>query len=79
MTRDVSAIHDLANQSASDTRHRCSCCDRIIPLLPDEDLAVGLDVKLGLVSDECALICNACTASLIETRMREVAISPRRR
>ena len=79
MTRDVSAIHDLANQNASDTQHRCSCCDRVIPLLPDEDFAVGLNVELGLVSDECALICNACTASLIETRMREGAISPRRR
>jgi len=52
MTRDV--IHDLANQDASDTQHRCSYCDRVIPALPDEDLAAGLDVKLGLVSDECA-------------------------
>jgi hypothetical protein len=79
MTRDVSMMHDLANQSALDTQHRCSYCDRVIPVLPDEDLAVGLNVKLGLVSDECALICNACTARLIETRMHEGLVPGRRR
>jgi hypothetical protein len=79
MTRDISVTHDLANQRASDTQHRCFYCDRVIPTLPDEDLSVGLNIKLGLVSDECALICNECTARLIETRMREVAAPLRRR
>jgi len=79
MTRDASVMHDLADHGASDTQRRCSYCERVIPALPDEEVSVGLDVKLGLVSDECALICNACTASLIETRIREAAISPRRR
>ena len=78
MTRDISVMHDPANQRASDMQHRCSYCDHVIPALADEDLAAGLDVKLGLVSDECAYICNECTANLIETRMREVALSPRR-
>ena len=79
MTRDVSVMHDLADQGASDMQHRCSHCDRVIPALADEDLAAGLDVKLGLVSDECALICNECTARLIETQMREAAVPGRRR
>jgi hypothetical protein len=79
MTRDISVMHDLADQGASDMLHRCSYCDHVIPALADEDLAAGLDVKLGLVSDECALICNECTANLIETRMREAAVPDRRR
>jgi hypothetical protein len=36
--------------------------------LSDQAGAVGLDLRLGLASDECALICNDCTARLIEAR-----------
>jgi len=49
-------------------RPRCLCCDGVISDLSEQAAAVGLDLKLGLVSDECALICNACTAQLIEAR-----------
>jgi hypothetical protein len=59
---------------ASERLPRCLCCDGIIAAISDQDAAVGLDLKLGLVSDECALICNDCTAKLIEARasQREV-------
>jgi len=58
---------DLVDSAA---QHRCMCCDGIIAGLPDEVFSVGLDLRLGLVSDECALICNDCTARLVEARKR---------
>ena len=79
MTRDAPVARDPADQGASDTQHRCLYCDRVIPALADADLAVGLDSKLGLVSDECALVCNECTAKLIETRSREAVVTGRRK
>ena len=79
MTRDAPVARDAANQGASDTQHRCLYCDRVIPTLPDVDLAVGLHSKLGLVSDECALVCNECTAKLIEARSREPLVTGRRK
>jgi hypothetical protein len=51
-----------------DTQHRCMCCDGVITNLSDEAFSIGLDLKLGLVSDECALICNGCTEKLVEAR-----------
>ncbi len=57
--------HDTIDQHA---QHRCMCCDGVIANLTDEALSIGLDLRLGLVSDECALICNDCTARLIEAR-----------
>jgi hypothetical protein len=51
-----------------DAQHRCMCCDGVITNLSDEAFSIGLDLKLGLVSDECALICNDCTARLVEAR-----------
>jgi hypothetical protein len=51
-----------------DAQHRCICCDGVITNLSDEAFSIGLELKLGLVSDECALICNACTAKLVEAR-----------
>jgi hypothetical protein len=71
MTRDALLARDMTGHGGSETQHRCQCCDRVIPDLPDEDIAVGLDARLGLVSDECGLVCNACTAKLIETRIHE--------
>jgi hypothetical protein len=41
----------------------------VIPGLLDEDPSVGLAAKLGLVSEECAFICNDCTAGLIDARL----------
>lgn len=51
-----------------DAPRKCLSCNGIIAGLADQDLGIGLNIKLGLVSDECALICNACTAKLIEMR-----------
>jgi hypothetical protein len=79
MNRDAPIARNPAEQGASDTQHRCVYCDRVIPALADEDLAVGLDAKLGLVSDECALVCDACTAKLIEARSREAVATGRRK
>jgi hypothetical protein len=52
------------------TQHRCICCGGVIEIPPDQDLSLGLSLSLGLVSDECALICTACTSRLIEARQR---------
>jgi hypothetical protein len=51
--------------------YRCACCDGVIEIGADRDVAVGLSLPLGLVSDECALICNGCTARLIAARQAQ--------
>ena len=58
---------------------RCLSCNGIIAGLAEQDLGIGLDIKLGLVSDECALICNTCTAKLIETQPAAATPVTRRR
>jgi hypothetical protein len=68
MTRRRNAIGDAADPPASDKLPRCLRCDGVISDLSDQAGAVGLDLRLELVSDECALICNDCTARLIEAR-----------
>jgi hypothetical protein len=68
MARRRNAVAVVADPPASDRLPRCWCCDGVIPDLSDQAAAVGLDLTLGLVSDECALICNGCTAKLIEAR-----------
>ena len=68
MTR-LEAVPDVSDhQATSDRQHRCMCCDGVIENLSSETLSIGLDLKLGLVSDECALICNDCTTKLLEAR-----------
>ena len=49
---------------------RCMSCNGIIAGVADQDLAPGLDIKLGMVSDECGLVCNECTTKLIEARAK---------
>jgi hypothetical protein len=66
MSRHVAPMGE--DKSNIDAPRRCLSCNGIIAGLADQDLGIGLDIKLGLVSDECALICNACTAKLIEMR-----------
>ena len=66
MSRHVAPMGE-DNRSVEAPR-RCLSCNGIIAGLADQDLGIGLNIKLGLVSDECALICNACTAKLIEMR-----------
>ena len=68
MPRHAAPAHGAADERWEDAQPRCLSCNGIIAGLADQDLGIGLNIKLGLVSDECALICNACTAKLIETR-----------
>ena len=70
MPRHISLAREVADDLSVETRHRCLSCNGIIAGLVDRDLATGLNVRLGLVSDECALICNECTAKLIDARGR---------
>jgi hypothetical protein len=63
----------------STTQYRCLCCNGVIAGVPDEDTAIGLSSVLGLVSDECAFICNECTARLIEAAAAQKATTSRRR
>jgi hypothetical protein len=50
---------------------RCVCCGGEIEMLRDQDIAFGLDLALGLVSDECALICDGCASKLISARQEQ--------
>lgn len=45
-------------------QHRCLCCDGVIDGLAD-DAVIGFDARIGLFTDECAFVCDECTASLI--------------
>lgn len=74
-----SAIAGIAGATASVTQHRCLCCGGVIAGLSDEDISVGLDATLGLVSDECAFSCNDCTARLIEVAAAQRAHTSRRK
>jgi hypothetical protein len=68
MTRHDLRRREGAADPRTDTQYKCFSCNGIIPGLADQDLAIGLNMKVGLVSDECALICNECTAKLIEAQ-----------
>ena len=68
MARHAAIVAVPNQQTNSELQHRCMCCERIIENLSAEAMSIGLDLKLGLVSDECALICNDCTARLVEAR-----------
>ena len=63
-----SNVAGVAEPPPTERPPRCLCCEGVISDISDQTAAVGLDLKLGLVSDECALICNDCTARLIEAR-----------
>ena len=60
------AVTDHLDHQASEPRFLCACCGGVIESVSEETVPSGLDLKLNLVSDECVLICNACTARLIE-------------
>jgi hypothetical protein len=73
MARHAAIIVVSDPQTSSELQHRCMCCGMMIENLSDETTSttsIGLDLKLGLVSDECALICNDCTARLVEAKAR---------
>ncbi|WP_426435713.1 hypothetical protein [Bradyrhizobium genosp. P] len=50
-------------------QHQCSCCGGVIDGLVD-GAGIGFDARVGLFTDECAYVCNDCTASLIEAAAR---------
>jgi hypothetical protein len=68
MSRHTASARDAAVERWVEAPHRCLSCNGIIAEQAEQDLGIGLDLGLGLVSDECALICNECTAKLIEPR-----------
>jgi len=47
------------------SQRQCLCCGGVIAGLAD-DGAVGFDARIGLFTDECAVVCDDCTAGLIE-------------
>jgi hypothetical protein len=79
MTRHATEVDAVENKAIPGTQYRCSCCDGEIANLSEETIPVGLDLRLGLVADECALICNACTTRLIEARNLQAPSTGRRR
>lgn len=64
-------IDEPVVRSSSNRQHRCICCDGEIDIAPDQDASPGLSLRLGLVSDEYALICDGCAARLAAERLRE--------
>jgi len=61
------AVTGLPGQQAlPEPQYQCACCEGIIEGISDQVIPSGLDLKLGIVSDECVLICNACTSRLVE-------------
>jgi hypothetical protein len=64
------AGHDVAAPSPA-RQPRCDSCGGVIDISPDQDISPGLNLALGLVSDECALVCNGCTSRLIAAREAE--------
>jgi hypothetical protein len=62
------AMADVSDQQTNSDLQRCMCCDKIVENLSDDTISIGLNLKLGLVSDECALIWNDCTGRLVEAR-----------
>lgn len=68
MSRHIAQTYEAADDRRVEARPRCSSCNGIIAGLADQDLGIGLNIELGLVSDECALVCDECTAKLIDAR-----------
>jgi hypothetical protein len=79
MISDHAPADLITDTFESATQHRCLCCNGVIVGVSDEDAAIGLSPALGLVSDECAFICNDCTARLIKAAAAQRATTSRRR
>ena len=79
MARHATTVDAAEHTMVPDARYRCMCCDGVIANLSEETIPVGLDLRLGLVADECALVCNACTMRLIEARKIQTPPGGRRR
>ena len=74
MPRHVSPEPKLADDPAVGAQRRCLYCNGISVGLAEQDLGIGLNIKVGLVSDECTLIRNECTMKL--TVLREPSVRP---
>ena len=74
MARHATTIEAVEHDIIPETQYRCWCCDGVIENLSEETVPSGIDLKLGLVAYECALICNACTTRLIELRKASGAV-----
>jgi hypothetical protein len=59
--------------------YRCACCEGVIENIAGDSIPSGLDLRLSLVSDECALVCNECTARLVEANRLNASPANRRR
>jgi hypothetical protein len=66
MKRELSSNDTAA--TVPNRQLRCVCCDGEIQISPERDTSLGLNLALGLVSDECALVCDGCTSRLIAAR-----------
>jgi hypothetical protein len=73
----IEATGDTTATSTARRRPLCVCCAGVMETSSDHDMSVGLNVVLGLVSDECALICDGCTSQLIAARA--ATMPPKRR
>ena len=79
MIRDHAPDGLITDTFGSATQHHCLCCNGVIAGVSDEDAGIGLSPALGLVSDECAYICDNCTAKLIEAAAARRVTTTRRR
>ena len=68
------AVTSLPGQlAASEPQYQCAVCEGIIENLTDEAIPSGLDPRIGFFSDECVLICNACTSQLVQANAARLA------
>ncbi len=67
------------HQLVAEQVYRCACCEGVIENIAEDSIPSGLDLRLALVSDECALVCNACTERLIEANRLNVSAANRGR
>ena len=79
LTRHSTIADVVVDRQVVEKQPRCLCCDGVIAGGSDQAASVGLDLSLGLVSDECALICNDCTTRLIEARAMQPDMPRKRR
>lgn len=67
----VTSVPD--QQTAPHPPYRCACCEGIIETLSSEAMPSGPDPRFGFISEECLLICNACTAQLVQANKAQAA------
>jgi hypothetical protein len=77
MKHEAATSHPVV--SPPNSRYQCICCGGVIEMPIDQDLGIGLNLPLGLVSDECAFICDRCTANLIAAQSAQKSLMPDRR